>query len=56
MEFQNDGVVPDPQQIKKSNTLGFFGFSVDLCLGLCHRFVIRLLANVNLVHGFSASC
>lgn len=35
MEFQNDGVAPDPQQIKKkSNKSGFKGFQ-ELCVQAC---------------------
>lgn len=54
MEFQNDGVVPDPQQIK--NPIDWdFRISAAPCPGLCHRFLIRLPAIVTLVYGFSAS-
>lgn len=54
MGFRNDGVVPDPQQIK--NPIDWdFRILVALCPGLCHRFFIRLLAIVTLVYGFSVS-
>lgn len=54
MEFQNDGVVPDPQQIE--NPIDWdFRISAALCPGLCHRFFIRLLAIVTAGYGFSAS-
>lgn len=55
MEFQNDGVGPDPQQIK--NPIDWdLRISTALCPDLCHIFFIRLLVIATLVCGFSASC
>lgn len=55
MEFQNDGVVPDPRQIK--NPIGWdFWISLALCPGLYHGFFIRPLAIATLICGFSESC
>lgn len=55
MEFQNDGVVSDPQLInrKKNPILWDYRIAVALCLGLCHSVFIRLVTIVALVYGFS---
>lgn len=55
MEFQNDEAVADPQQITNPIDRDF-RISAALCSGLCHRFFIRLVAIVTLVHGLRASC
>lgn len=54
MEFQNDGVAADPQQIKNPIDWDFRLLAAQ-CPGLCHRFFIWLLAIVTLVYGFCAS-
>lgn len=46
MEFQNDRVAPDPQQMTKSNKLGLN--PAALCAGLYYIYFIRLLALVTI--------